>query len=710
MAAEGSAARTLLERALAAASAERASSSAFVNRAMAVPAVLPDGSACGGAAPSRGAAPVAQLPVEDAPSSGAGRALALLARAQLVAACGAAGGQAAAASPHTVPARADTFDTPAGASIAQPAAASPALFLPPVPVLGGVSVQHCCLQAAASPSLLDVATAVGAVAAIRQRPAPALPSPSLPSPIAPPPSVVAAPAPPPPPLPDVVPLLFLKGSRLFASKQAPLSAPAMRARAYSASAFPAAREGDAAVAPPARLARASYRPGVASVTACELAPVEAAGADEPPSTADAVKTARLHAEIQRFMGLMTVPMVGAALQYSVAEAEAMPPAELSSQLFSALARRGVSSVSNARRALLRLYDFALARGVQLSDFNASVGMISAFLAAQSAATMPRALLLGLRWAATVVKLCPSSTEAILDGFKSKASPSAPRPAMCFSLRLVIHLTDVACEYTGAAAAYVTAVAAGVLLLVQGSLRWSDGFGCTFKVQPDAIDGFTKRSKTGPMPWWAELDDVFGRREWVRPLLASLTRRDSDYVFRLATFRAGSAGDPLAFTGWGKGPAPKAHVLKGLQYILTLPPLNLDPEAARRFLRLHGARRFYATAARYLSGVIRISTQDRLEMGRWQPGLLGTPAERASAAAARLPNLYGDEAARARCVASRGRVAAELRRRVASLSAEELRALPLDGSGLEFLMEGVPVPTVADPDPDLSDGESDVEVA
>ena len=117
-----------------------------------------------------------------------------------------------------------------------------------------------------------------------------------------------------------------------------------------------------------------------------------------------------------------------------------------------------------------------------------------------------------------------------------------------------------------------------------------------------------------------------------------------------------------------------------------------------------------TAARYLSGVIKITTQDRLEMGRWQPGLLGTPAERASAAAARLPNLYGDEAARSRCIASRGRVAVALRKRVASLSAEELRALPMEGSGLEVLMEGVPAPTVADPDPDLSEGESDVDVA
>ena len=348
----------------------------------------------------------------------------------------------------------------------------------------------------------------------------------------------------------------MKDSRLFAAKQAPLSAPAMRARAYAASSFPAAREGDVAVAPPSRAARVAYRPGIGSVSACELAEVESAGADEPPPTADAVKTARLHAEIRRFMGLMTVHTVGAALRYSSAEAEAMAPQELSSQLFSALAKRGISSISNARRALLRLYDFSLARGVQLSDFDASVGMISAFLAAQAAVTMPRALLLGLRWAATVVKLCPMSTEAILDGFKSKASPSAPRPAMCFSLRMVIHLTSVACEYSGAAAAYITAVAAGVLLLVQGSLRWSDGFGCTFKVQPDAVDGFTKRSKTGPMPWWAELDDVFGRREWIRLLLASLTRRDCDYIFRLAVYKPGAVASRWPLRGGGKGLLPK----------------------------------------------------------------------------------------------------------------------------------------------------------
>ena len=82
-------------------------------------------------------------------------------------------------------------------------------------------------------------------------------------------------------------------------------------------------------------------------------------------------------------------------------------------------------VQGARRALVRLFDFALARGVQLEAFDASTGLISAFLTAQTAVTMPRKLLLGLRWAAKVLKVCQGSLEPILDGFKSKAR-RAPR--------------------------------------------------------------------------------------------------------------------------------------------------------------------------------------------------------------------------------------------------------------------------------------------
>jgi hypothetical protein len=155
-----------------------------------------------------------------------------------------------------------------------------------------------------------------------------------------------------------------------------------------------------------------------------------------------------------------------------------------------------------------------------------------------------------------------------------------------------------------------------------------------------------------------------------------------------------------------GPAPKQHVVKCLIYILSLPPLNLSQEEAKRYARLHGARRFLSTVARFLSGYIDISVQDRLELGRWSPGVVGDPGLRGVAAAAAMPNLYSSEGARERCVASRKKVCDELRRRVARLSERELGELPVDGCGVEFLLDGATDISHPDPDPDLSDAESD----
>ena len=535
------------------------------------------------------------------------------------------------------------------------------------------------------------------------------------SPTAQPAKVLSKGGPPVEPPPPEVPALFARGKSLFAQPVGSLSGSTMRAKACKALTFHGAREGDPALAPPnlknahvAFQGRNAYRPGISIIDAAEpeALDLEAPGSDDPLDTASGVKQSKLHAEIRRCMGLLTISMVANALCYDPSEAEAMDPKVLSSELFGALARRGVSSMQGARRALVRLYDFALARGVQLTDFRASTGMISAFLSSQTAVSMPRQLLLGLRWAATFLKVCPGSLEPILDGFKSKARPNAPRPAMCFSLRAVLHIAHVAVTYRGVGESYVRSVAAGVHLMCQGSLRWADTFGCTFQPSADAIDGHTVMSKTGPMPWWAEKLDALGDSSWLDPLMASLRHcRKRDFVFRRATFSGGRSGDPSNFNGWGSGPSPKAHVVKCLIFILMLPPLNLPLEEAKRYSRLHGARRFFPTVARFLSGHIPISIQDRLELGRWKPGLIGDPTARAAAAAGAMPNLYSMEGARERCVKSRGKVAAELRRRVASLSAQELQALPTEGCGMEFLLDDHLDIAAVDPDPDLSDDES-----
>lgn len=559
-----------------------------------------------------------------------------------------------------------------------------------------------------SPTLLDAAIAAGAIPALRRRPE--LPRPPPESPLISPAMLTRSSSSAPPPPPDV-PLLFKKGRQLFALPVGRCGASVMKAKAVKASSFRGARDGDPALSPatPSRVAK--YRPGISISDPSELTTTDLEddpSSDSPPATSDEAKVRKLHSEIRRLMSLLTIPMVAKVLQYSPEEAEKIPPSTLSSELFRALAKRGIATMQGARRALVRLYDFALDRGVQLVGFNASTGLVSAFLSSQSAVTMPRALLLGLRWAARTLHICEGSLAPILDGFKSKARPSAPRPAMCYSLRVVMHLSSIATTYAGPGHQYVCATASGVLLMVQGSLRWADTLGCSFQPSADAIDGFTKRSKTGPMPWWAEILDVSGSSAWLAPLLAALAGVSKpDYVFRRGQFVGGASGDPTSFSGWAIGPASKRHVVKCLLYILTLPPLNLSPEEAMRYARLHGARRFLSTVARFLSGYLDISIQDRLELGRWSPGIVGDPGLRGAAASAAMPNLYSAEGARERCVASRKKICDELRRRVALLSERERGELPVDGCGVEFLLDASTDISHPDPDPDLSDAESDV---
>ena len=187
MAADGSSARKLLERSLLAAASARDGSSSFVSRVLAASGAGAVAPAVCGAAQGSGAVLAAPLSGEVAPSTGDARARSLLARAVAVAAGSSACAAAAATdSPAMVQPAAANFSTPTDAPPLHPAASPPVVFLPPVPELGGVSVYQRQMHVAASPSLLEVATAVGAVAAVRQAALPAPPSPALPSPIVPP--------------------------------------------------------------------------------------------------------------------------------------------------------------------------------------------------------------------------------------------------------------------------------------------------------------------------------------------------------------------------------------------------------------------------------------------------------------------------------------------------------------------------------------------
>ena len=128
------------------------------------------------------------------------------------------------------------------------------------------------------------------------------------------------------------------------------------------------------------------------------------------------------------------------------------------------------------------------------------------------------------------------------------------------------------------------------------------------------------------------------------------------------------------------------------------PLSLSEEEAKKLSRMHGARRLFPTLGRYMSEQLNLSIDDRQELGRWAPSLGGS-----SSHGAPMANLYGSDAQRSRCVATRKRVAEAAREMIRDVGWINL---PLHGGGFEaFIQGGV---SIADPEPDLSDDESEDE--
>ena len=99
----------------------------------------------------------------------------------------------------------------------------------------------------------------------------------------------------------------------------------------------------------------------------------------------------------------------------------------------------------------------------------------------------------------------------------------------------------------------------------------------------------------------------------------------------------------------------------------------------------------------MSGQLKLSLEDRQEIGRWAPATGGDRAARRTA----MANRYGSDAERARCVKTRARVATAARTLIRDMG---WKSIPIEGGGYESFIEGeIPI---EEPEPDLSSDESE----
>jgi hypothetical protein len=462
----------------------------------------------------------------------------------------------------------------------------------------------------------------------------------------------------------------------------------------ASSAPPAAARDDWLPSSPATRRRAPRARRSATIAASEAAVVLPLLNEADPELDP--KGAALEREVERLLAILSPAMRAGALPFRDEELQALakarhvsPEAVAGGQLAGICLKAGISTVRSARYALTRLGDFGAAFGLTPDCYDFSSGFVSAFLSAQTAPSMPAALLRGLRWARNHLGAkCDVLTDA-LDPFNRRyhgGTHATTWYAFACAKWAAVAAGDesVAPILALPHAAYLRAVCSGLTLMVNASLRWADAQGSQdFAVLPDAVQGFCKKAKAGaPMHWWGDRLDLLGSSSWSDPLVDSLRSCSPKptFIFRRADFTTRRGGDPAAFTGWAKGPASKPHVSRAGQHVLTAEPFPVPAEiAAAVAKKLHGARRVYPTGGRMLSAVLKLTLDDRDELGRWQPP--ADPAEASQGRARAMSNLYSSDAQRSRCVATRKRVGDAMR---AAIAAAGWSSLPRDGSW-EFLL-------------------------
>ena len=378
-----------------------------------------------------------------------------------------------------------------------------------------------------------------------------------------------------------------------------------------------------------------------------------------------------------------------------------------------LGAHSLSKLSQGRLALLNLFDFAMARGLHLIDFECSVGFLLAFLGSQKTKSGAQSRRLGLIWAQTVLKVAINALSPVLEKFKcgnATGTRTVKGSALITPFVLLMHFAKIAADTTNPP--YVCAAAAVFLLMCLGSLRYSDvcrnvKVPCLNNAEGGwAIAGCSEdiKGKSGLTYWWADAKCPFGSMEWIHSLTEPLQEIDPspDYIFRRGVFEKGKEGQPEHFLRWGDGPAPKPHFILAFLHICSMHPLNWTAEFAKQYVRLHGFRRVYPCIARLLSKQLKMSIDDRQELGRWANSAIAGEAKQNVVAP--LANKYASEAARFKLVSTRNKVGDAIRKFVSELrrAKEHWYDLPVEGGGYEVLLSDEP--TIQEDEPQWADSD------
>jgi hypothetical protein len=476
---------------------------------------------------------------------------------------------------------------------------------------------------------------------------------------------------------------------------------------------------------PPRAAAARSRSRPPPITDREAAAMEPILGAADVAAADDAAVKEL--EVARLLAIMSDELLARAVDMpetevaAIARARALSPDETRLRIVGANFRlSSVAQLRTARYGVQRFLEFTSSLGLESPTLDFSVGLMSTFLTGQTAKSMPARLLAGLRWAQDHMGGVLNAKSPFLDPFTKRFHGGGH--ARTWPPAVIARLERAASgRYRSAmpnerVADYVEAGAGALCLLSQGSLRWDDSRKSKLvAVKTDAVDGYAARTKTGPMHWWAELEPLSegcdGYLDGLTKSLGAEPALPEDYcgIFRAATFTSKStSGNPREVTGWArKAAAPKTHVLRLYRFILEIdvPDDAAIPEwLIKLALRLHGARRVYPTAARFLSGELGLTVDDRDELGRWAPS-----ADRTDGRSRPMSNVYSTDAARHRCVETRSRVASAMRERLRRLiAAGDLTA----ETTWDFLVERMaPSITSIEPDVDAEEraDDSDVEV-
>ena len=201
----------------------------------------------------------------------------------------------------------------------------------------------------------------------------------------------------------------------------------------------------------------------------------------------------------------------------------------------------------------------------------------------------------------------------------------------------IHLEFIACNHPNQ---FVRFYAAIFLMMILASLRWIDAFRSPLPVRTDgpgglALDGKAHTSKSSmlPMLWYCCVHSFLGSDKWI----GAIESARSDVEASKSLFPNFDSAQIDEATQWLPGTASKLMCIDAYIYICTLPPLSLSLKDATAASRLHGFRRLVPILARLCSSKLKLTIEDRNELGRWASTLDGL-----NVMARACTNLYSDD--------------------------------------------------------------------